>query len=98
MEEKPTTRRSMFAVWRWHVPWWAWCLVAALTPAVYVLLAIPIMTLALVLDWWMGQSRIFSATREFFALAMWLGEKSEFIGLVLAWEQHVMLTLFHVSA
>lgn len=91
-------RRSWLAVWQWRLPWWVWCLVAASVPIVYFLSAIPFLTLSVELFNFTGRYEIVVWTEKFYSPVFWLGKHSEFAGLVIAWEQHVMLSLFGRSA
>lgn len=99
-ESKPTavSCSARFAVWRWKRPWWAWCLLVVSLPAVYFLSAVPFVTLAIEVANRTGHSQVYLMAEDVYRPVFWLGKRSEFAGLVLAWEQHVMLSLFGRSA
>lgn len=89
---------SWFAVWRWHRPWWVWCPIVLSLPAVYFFSAIPVVTLAVEVANRTGMEQIYFAAHHVYRPVFWLAQHSEFAGLLLAFEQHVMLTLFGRTA
>lgn len=91
-------RRSWFAVWQWRLPWWVWCLVVATLPVAYFLSAVPFLTLAIEMANQTGRQQIYLQAEAFYRPVFEIGKRSEFAGLVIAWEQHVMLSLFGRSA
>lgn len=97
-ERSPSSARSLLAVWQWRWPWRVWCLIAASVPVVYFLSAIPILTLSVELFNLTGRYEIVVWMESFYRPVFWLEKHSEFAGLVIAWEQHVMMSLFGRSA
>lgn len=67
-------------------------------PAAYFVSAVPFLTLAVELFNMTGRYEFIAWTEWFYRPVFWLEKRSEFAGLVIAWEQHVMLSLFGRSA
>ena len=96
MRDAPSNppRRSWFAVWRWRLPLWAWGILAIALPVTYFLSAVPLLTIFVEVEVNTGRRELTLLGDGFYAPVFWLGKRSEFAGLVIAWEQSVMLDLF----
>jgi hypothetical protein len=94
MDEKPTTRRSMFAVWRW--PKWVLLALSVSAPILY-LLSVPLVQYASLVPHEMGIDngyRSWSAAKWYCAPGNWCANELELIYEIWDWEWRVLSDTF----